>query len=120
MLFGGLRGRVHHVEGEGEAGGFEVEAVVIDFLSRVRMAVTSVKDRTSAYPDIVINFTRSGEMPDHTSCSFQAALTRFVKPRRSGTLLTFVTASRWILILFHDPISAPSCSEDEEGPECEK
>lgn len=120
MLFGGLRGRVHHVEGEGEAGGFEVEAMVVNFLSRVRMAVTSVKDRTSAYPNILIDFTGSGEVPDHASRSFQAALTRFVEPRRSGALLTFVTASRWILILFHDPISAPSCSKDEEGPEREK
>lgn len=39
VFFGGLGGGVHHVEGEGEAGGFEVEAVVIDFLSSVRIAV---------------------------------------------------------------------------------
>ena len=35
VFFGGLRRGVHHVEGEGEAGGFEVKAMIVDFLFKV-------------------------------------------------------------------------------------
>jgi hypothetical protein len=112
---------VHHVEGEGETGGFKVEAMIVYFLFSIKTAVLSrVRNGEDTYPNILIDFTSSGEVADHAARSFQAAFACFVEPWRSGTLFTLVAASRWGFILFHDSIAPPSCSKDEERTECEK
>lgn len=111
---------MHHIKGEGEARGFEMEAMVVDFLFSVRQRLLGVRNRGDTYPNILIDLTSPGEVPDHAARSFQAALTCFVEPWGSSTLFALVNTGRWVFILLHDPISSPSRSKDEERTECEK